>query len=74
MVYPKDAAWYKRIFLTRINKGQKQNEVAEIIGTSRKQIYRLEHGLCVPTEYTRKKVSEWAGVSESVLFKGCPKP
>lgn len=70
MVFPAEAPWNKRLKLVRVNKELTQEDLAKLLGTTRKQIYLWEKGRTVPNSYTRQKLSRWAGVPEEILFKG----
>ena len=70
MVFPSDAKWHKRLKLVRVNKGQTQEDVADALGTTRKQVHLWESGKAVPEPYNRKKLAKWAGEPEETLFKG----
>jgi DNA-binding XRE family transcriptional regulator len=73
MKFPAEANWSMRLKLVRTMKNQSQEEMAEIIGTTRKQIYLWESGKVIPKAYARAKMAKWADVPEEVLFKNCEK-
>lgn len=70
MKFPADASWSMRIKLARTAKGLTQADLAIKIGTSRKHLYRLEHGLVSPNDYTQEKLAQCLNVPKETLFKG----
>jgi len=73
LIFPQGTAWNDRIRIMRAIKDLSQEALAEEIGTTRKQVYRWEKGKTKPNAYTRRKLSQWAGVPEQTLFKGIDK-
>lgn len=60
--------WGDLIRDIRKGKGQTQQQLADILGTSRKQVHNWEHSKHIPQLYYQQKLSKWARLPIKILF------
>lgn len=72
MVFPGNAMWHERIRLARVFHRLTQNEVADLLGTSRRTVGRIESGALEPSPYVQTRLAKVLNEPEETLFKDLP--
>ena len=72
MVFPGNAPWYERVRLARVFHRLTQNDVAALLGTSRRTVGRIETGAVEPAKYVQTRLAKVLNEPEETLFKDLP--
>jgi len=72
MVFPGNAKWNERVRLARVFHRLTQNDVASLLGTSRRTVGRIESGTMEPARYVQSRLAMVLKEPEETLFKDLP--
>lgn len=70
MVYPVNMRWNERMRIARIALHLSQEQLAEVVGTSRRRIWFLERRAEFVGQYEQNRLAEALCEPVEVLFKG----